>query len=196
MATNPSYLFKRGSIYYFQVRIPDGFACANNYNPQKVIRRSTRTGNRREALRIAREWWVQLMADDFQYEKQIDKERDMYNRGMELAKELGKIDQNNPFDWNNFTEELSEYDAKCLALYEENQKSTPAPIPVPEPSTTLQTPAHLLTGVQPSTDRLSDVVGKYVEKKMNQKKPWAVKTKDKMVSQLTGNPPINNGTQK
>ncbi|MEW8359694.1 MAG: site-specific integrase [Candidatus Thiodiazotropha sp.] len=125
------------------------------------------------------------MADDFQFEKQVEKEQDMYNRGKELANELSKIDQNNPFDWNNFTEELSEYDAKCLALYEENQNASPAPLTNPEPaSAAQQTPAHLLTGVQPSNDRLSDVVAKYIDWNTSKNKPWKDSTIRKIPPQL------------
>ena len=50
MAKNPSYLCKRGNIYYFQARIPVGLTCAGGYNPRKIIRRSTRTGNKRESI--------------------------------------------------------------------------------------------------------------------------------------------------
>ena len=140
MATNPSYLCKRGNIYYFQARIPVGLACAGGYNPHKIIRRSTRTGNKREALRIARKWWVQLMGNNEQYEgqaeieameRQIGIEEEMYFKGMEIAGRVSKINRNISFEWNRFAETLSDYEIRCLEFYEKQQKNPARPFNTP-----------------------------------------------------------------
>ena len=146
MPTVPSYLFRRGTIYYFQARIPVGLAGANDYNPRKMIRRSTRTGNRREALRIARKWWVQLMTNDSQFEdhmdidaieRQIDVEENMYFKGKKLAEKMSKINPNISFEFNRFTDELSDYEVKCLEFYETYQQKVAS-----SPSTHSDHPPH------------------------------------------------------
>ena len=65
MSKTPSYLTLRNGIYYFQFRIPAGFS-KSIVSRQSLFRRSTGTGNRREALKIARKWLaIRMQADDF-----------------------------------------------------------------------------------------------------------------------------------
>ncbi|MFK7974522.1 MAG: DUF6538 domain-containing protein [Halioglobus sp.] len=57
---NPTYLTKsRHGIFYFQVRIPEAIR-HNAGIPQRLFRRSLGTRCHREALKLARKWWVQL----------------------------------------------------------------------------------------------------------------------------------------
>jgi hypothetical protein len=58
---NPSYLFNRNGIFYFQYRIP--IAIAQQFNiPQKLVCKSFGTGTRANALRKARKLLV-IMED-------------------------------------------------------------------------------------------------------------------------------------
>ena len=61
MAKTPSYIFLRRGIYYFQMRVPASIG-GDNFPASRLIRKSTRTGNRRQALQIARQWWVEIMS--------------------------------------------------------------------------------------------------------------------------------------
>jgi len=61
MAKTPSYILLRRGIYYFQMRVPASIR-GENFLASRLIRKSTRTGNRREALQIARQWWVEFMS--------------------------------------------------------------------------------------------------------------------------------------
>jgi len=61
MAKTPSYIFLRKGIYYFQLRAPASLT-HSEIPANGLIRKSTRTGNRREALQIARQWWVEFMS--------------------------------------------------------------------------------------------------------------------------------------
>ena len=135
------------------------------------------------------------MANDFQYEgqaeteameRQIKIEEDMYFKGMEIAEKMSNINRNISFEWNRFTEELSEYEIKCLEFYETyQQKAASSPSTHSEPPTTQQTLEHLMRGVKPGTDRLSDLVGKYVEHNTTKNNPWKEATKKKIPSQLS-----------
>jgi integrase len=87
----PSYLYLRNGIYYFQLRI---------YKGKKLIRRSTKTGNKREALQIARKWWVEIMStSDEEFMKNIDaleasaeRREELYARGKYLYGIMDDID--------------------------------------------------------------------------------------------------------
>lgn len=74
----PAYLTVRNGIFYFQLRIP-AHITHSSVPSSRVIRKSTGTGNFREALRISRQWWNLIMAGDF-FE--------------ETYPELGKSEQN------------------------------------------------------------------------------------------------------
>lgn len=89
MAKNiPSYLINRNGIYYFQARIP---VCHpyRQFSKSKLIRRSTRTGNHREALKIARILWVAMMKD---IREVIERDAEWHQRTIEEMKKIGGYD--------------------------------------------------------------------------------------------------------
>lgn len=62
MSRTPSYLTLRNGIYYFQLRVPVGVLSVTS--GKSLLRRSTRTGNRTEALKIARKWSFKFMEEE------------------------------------------------------------------------------------------------------------------------------------
>ena len=93
-------------------------------------------------------------------ERQMDVEEGMYFKGMEIAEKMGKINQNNPFEWTRFVENLSDHEIKCLEFYEKQQKTSHGPSTTYEKPNIDENIAYLMRGVKPTTDKLSDLVVK------------------------------------
>ncbi len=120
----PSYLTVRKGIYYFQMRVPAHFQ--HKIIPQsRIIRKSTGTGNFREALRISRQWWNLMMAGDFfekrypelaKAENEINQHKMMVNRGDSILSqfEAAGIDENDTYAMDAFFEQYSGRDIECF----------------------------------------------------------------------------------
>lgn len=93
----PSYLILRNGIYYFQMRV---LAALNRGSEAAFIKRSTRTGNLREAQGIARRWVMKIMTDTIMPSQTVLEDIDedsevfayMYSLGRSIQSELDQID--------------------------------------------------------------------------------------------------------
>ncbi len=135
MVTNarktPSYLTIRNGIYYFQFRIPEHLQNQNRTIPESgIVRKSTKTGNYREALRISRHWWNLIMVDKFfenKYpelviaEKEIAKHEARVSRGRAIITQIKNmgINENDTYAMDSFFELYSLQDMKCYAAAKE-----------------------------------------------------------------------------
>lgn len=181
MAQPPSYLTKRGDIYYFQTRIPAEYM-HDKANKNRLIRRSTGTGNHREALKIARTWWVELMdkTTDEEIAEISDRENALYLRGVVLHEEYNQIHPRDDEGKNEFfgNLRLSSFDKEAFENF------VPEEVMWEKPTDMLPDPAgeandNVIAAVPPCPFRLSALQSKYIEGRMNGVKPWALSSKRK-----------------
>lgn len=193
----PSYIYQSPhGIWYFQVWIPTQFR--EKCGRKKLIRKSLGTRNRKHALRLARKLWVKVEKQKYDWEDQAEQDiaadERMYFTGKSLSAQVEEegIDLENAFERDNFFENLTDWEIKALAFYENYQFEQPqaefvaaaapqAPPPLPNPS------APVIT-VPPSNHRLSDIVDKWIHfntKVRNQEKRWAVSSVKKFRSTVT-----------
>lgn len=190
----PSYLTLRDGIYYFQLRVSKHLAYGQ-FSGKTLIRRSTRTGNRREALAIARLWWIELMGKQkssniLKTQRVIDASADgyeqLYRRGKILFQKLSEADPDDgleieeivldEFGKGGFTEE---FDRTALQYYQtlQAQKSGTAG----QQSAAAQ-PAKTS---QKGNIRLSELLEKYINHKSSGLNATVDKTRDMYRRQLS-----------
>ncbi len=185
---SPAYLMTRNGIYYFQTRIPSD-SVHNNGGKQGLIRRSTRTGNRREALKIARIWWVEIMSDNTNEEIEASAERfeKLYSLGKHHFHELGKIDQDDLQAIDEFQEDWTEFDKKAINYYQDrkalrekqekqaaHQQLNPAPHTSAVPQSAKEVP-----------EKLSTLLDKYMKVNAKKSKTWTKKTAKTFKAHIT-----------
>src|SRR5690554_195856 len=83
MPSAPSFITKRNDVYYFQLKVPSAVESS-----PRLIRRSLRTKCRRQALALARKWWLQLFENDFQWEDEAKEQDRRLSRGKALYERL------------------------------------------------------------------------------------------------------------
>lgn len=66
---NQTYLFKRGTVYYFRIKIPVDLAW--HYSSKKEIKSSLKTQDRQEAVRRMRAALAKAESD-FEYARQLN----------------------------------------------------------------------------------------------------------------------------
>ncbi len=187
-----------------------------NIPRNRIIRRSTKTGNLREALTISRQWWLSLMNDDFFEEtypalaefERADIENDRKIKiGLSIIKEMKNlgIDEDDRLSFDSYFE-----GGKCLECYHlakdykkaikkvkslDNKPNIPVPAPQATP-VVAQPPIQSSNTVEPSDLRLRDVMDKWVDFNMlkSKGKRWSEATKKsylpivKLMVELVGNP--------
>lgn len=118
MPSNPSYITKRGPVYYFQYRMPSG----------NLIRKSLHTANRREALSRARKLWVKVTGES----ESLNLDR-KYMLGRSISRDMEKEDITDPNsrEFGIYTDNLQPFEIEALAYYDSH--SSPEPVPAPEP---------------------------------------------------------------
>ena len=83
MPKTPTYITKRGAIYYFQYSVPRHIPAI-----RRLIRKSLNTSNRREALARARKLWVKMADFNLDWENDDQFDQGMYMRGRTIAKDM------------------------------------------------------------------------------------------------------------
>ncbi len=120
MGSAPSYVTKRNDTYYFQLHVPAGVQ-----SRQRLIRRSLRTKCRRQALALARKWWIQLFENDFQWEDEAKEQDRRLSRGKVLYDRLQDHErqtqyhngETDPLAIEDFMETLNAKEVEDLQAY-------------------------------------------------------------------------------
>lgn len=186
----PSYLTCRNGIYYAQYRVPTLIRERFHRIP-KLIRKSTGTGNKREALKIARFWIEDLMAkltyDELEdLYKTPEHDDDVYDQGLEIFKQycrplylqdsilenrfLSDLDDNEKLALQVFTRKVSTRQREELIKQFGPLQLTPNSSISP-----LQQPISKL-----STQKLGDLLDLYIDHKKLKAKKWVQKTENKV----------------
>lgn len=206
MTKTPSYIVLRKEIYYFQIRIPANIT-HSKLPTNKLFRRSTKTGNRREAMRIARQWWVQVMADDFfeknhpelaEAEQDNSNHKNLVDRGRVILEEFRKsgIDENDYLAVDDFLQHYTVDDIKAFHIAKEYLESIQTPKVDTSPTNVPISP-HLVGG---SPIPLMEVLEKWIHYNTETRKggkPWSNSSRKKFIPNvklmidMVGNPSAN-----
>ncbi len=180
----PTYLTLRNGIYYFQVRTPPLNLSGDYATTGKLYRRSTKTGDHREALKKARMWWVELVMSEEKetlrdVEKRWESEDEMYLYGAKLFQYLEGRHPRDVDGRDVILSGMTEYDKKCMNFYVENRTDLVRDTTVP-----------MLTKLEPAplegeSLKLSEVLDLYVKARFEEQKAWRESTKRRKISEIT-----------
>lgn len=122
-SNGPSYLFKnRFGVFHFRARIPENVRTRYQLT-KKVIQKSLNTKNRREALDLARRWWVKMTDIDWilDLERKIEIYDEKLLEGRRIHSELKAITddpEHLPSDVDSFFEFLTPDQIEAFECYE------------------------------------------------------------------------------
>ena len=170
MANSPSYVTQtKHGIYYFQIAVP------RHQNSKKtLIRKSLRTRCRREALALARQWWLHMKKHNFDWEEQANLEDALYRQGKTIARRMADygISESDEFEFRAFIEELNDNELRAYAFYDENNSqkttttqspSTASPRKAPNTQSDFQDMKKAFRGVSTSDKALSEALTLYLK---------------------------------
>lgn len=129
-----------------------------------------RTRCRKEALILARKWWLYVSENKFDWEGKADHDSRMYQRGKSIALDVENqaISDTNPFEFQSYIDDLSEADLRAYAFYDEN-KNTSTAEPVPKSKTpssefsTIERLEQSFRGIKTTGTPLSGVLAEYLK---------------------------------
>lgn len=189
MGSAPSYVTKRNDTYYFQLHVPAGVQ-----SRQRLIRRSLRTKCRRQALALARKWWLQLFENDFQWEDEAEEQNRRLSRGKALYQRLQNHDrqtqyhngETDPLAIEDFMASLNIQEVEDLQTYS-NYINQQVDLPVAEAprnqndsvtetlltaiQETRQHSALAARGIEEPGKPLSELLDTYIRDKARKSKP-------------------------
>jgi len=176
----PSYITtSRHGVFYFQIRIP--VERQDLYTGRTLFRKSLRTKNRKSALYLAQRWWLRMMKSDFDYEKELGHEADLYSRGKEVDRQYRCIDSHDMHQLDEFVGSLSTYDKKALQHYGDvNACNGTSPTTIESNSPPCPSGGSHLDSI-----KLSVLIEKYIqEKKVNWQIHSSIKTEETVRNHL------------
>ena len=122
-SNGPSYLFKnRFGVFHFRARIPENIRARYQLS-KKVFQKSLNTKNRREALDLARRWWVKMTDIEWilDLERKIEIHDEKLLEGRRIYYELKAITEDPehlPSDVDSFFEFLTPDQIEAFECYE------------------------------------------------------------------------------
>ncbi|MEX1668364.1 DUF6538 domain-containing protein [Zhongshania guokunii] len=172
MAKNPSYVTRtKHGIYYFQIAVP------RHLNSKKtIIRKSLRTRCRRDALAQARQWWINMTKNNFEWEDQAQLDDNLYRQGKGVAQRMTDwgISEADEFEFRDFIENLSDLELRAYAFYDDNRHPNKTNDNNPKPNHTNDDITQKITnsldalyrqsrGIKHSSKKLSVLLKQYAQ---------------------------------